>query len=603
MKRKTVLLVDDNPGNLKLLVDSLEGENLNVAVAQQGEEALQRLQRTHLKKPDLILLDVMMPGIGGYETCRRIKSEPDLADIPIIFLSALTDTDEKIAGFAMGAVDYITKPINCAELIARVNTHLELSDLRKRLDQRIKMRTQELVDANNSLRHEIEERLRAEKQIRYIATHDLLTDLPNRVLFEDRLNQLFVQAKRRNEKVVLMFLDLDQFKIINDSLGHQIGDKLILEVSKRLKGAIRAEDSIARFGGDEFALCFPTRDCQQEIELIVKNITDSFRKPFIINDLTIHASASIGIAIYPDDGTDADTLMRNADTAMHHAKQSGRAEARQYTAELNRHLQDHLNLSNLLRDAIENHELFLEYQPQVDLNTGKIIGAEALMRWSQGDGRLVSPAEFIPVAEATGLIKDLGELGLRLSCRELKRWIESGYDDLSMSVNISVPQLHATGFVETIEHLVNEFRIPPSLLKLEITESLLMEHSEAILNILKRLSDFGIQLSVDDFGTGYSSLAYLQDFPVNDLKIDITFIRNIGTEHGNAIPSAIIAMAHSLHLKVVAEGIEHNRQREFLRSRGCDYAQGFLYSRPVSGEEFLEKCSEVNRGITSVSLG
>lgn len=592
MKRKTVLLVDDNPGNLKLLVDSLEGEDLNVAVAQRGEEALQRLQRTHLKKPELILLDVMMPGIGGYETCRRIKSSPELADIPVIFLTALSDSDEKVNGFSMGAVDYITKPINCAELIARVHTHLELSELRRKLEFRIKARTQELVDANNSLRHEIEERMRAEKQIRYIATHDLLTDLPNRILFEDRINQLFAQAQRRNEKVTIMFLDLDQFKVINDSLGHQIGDKLLLQVAKRLKANIRAEDSIARFGGDEFALCLPTRDGQDEIGLIAKKIIESFKEQFIIDGLCMHASASIGVSVYPDDGTDADTLMRNADTAMYHAKHSGRAEVKQYTADLNRNLQDHLNLSNLLRDAIKNQELFLEYQPQVDLNTGRIIGAEALMRWCRADGTFISPAEFIPVAEANGFIKELGELGLRLSCEELKRWIDAGYDDLSMSVNISVPQLHATGFVNTVQRVVDEFQIPPSLLKLEITESLLIEHSETNLNVLKSLTDFGVRLSVDDFGTGYSSLAYLQDFPVNDLKIDITFIRNIGTEHGNAIPSAIIAMAHSLHLKVVAEGIEQEYQREFLKSRGCDYAQGFLYSRSVPGKEFLKMCSE-----------
>jgi len=592
MKRKTILLVDDNPGNLKLLVDCLEGQDLNVAVAQKGEEALQRLQRTHLGKPDLILLDVVMPGIDGYETCRRIKLEPEHVDIPIIFLSALSDTDDKVNGFSLGAVDYITKPINFAEMIARINTHLELSELRKQLDARIKARTQELVDANNSLCHEIDERLRAEKQIRYIANHDSLTDLPNLVLFEDRLKQLFVQAERRREKVALMFLDLDQFKVVNDSLGHQIGDRLLLKVAKRLKSSIRAEDSVARFGSDEFVLCFPARDCRDEVSTIAGKLIESISRPFKINELDLHVGASIGVAVYPDDGSDADTLMRNAGTAMYHAKQFGRGEIVLYTAELNRHLQDHLNLSNLLREAVKNQELFLEYQPQVDLGTGKIIGAEALMRWCQSDGSLIPPGAFIPIAEANGIIKELGEWGLRLSCEELKRWIDAGYDELTISVNISVPQLRSTGFVDTVQRIVNELQLPPSLLKLELTESLLMEHSETNLSILKRLSDFGVKLSVDDFGTGYSSLAYLQDFPVNDLKIDITFIRNIGAEHGDAIPSAIIAMAHSLHLKVVAEGIELNTQQEFLKSLGCDYAQGFLYSRSMSGKDFLKMCRE-----------
>jgi len=590
MERKTILLVDDNPSNLKLLVDCLESHEFKVAVASSGEEAIRRLQRTHLVKPDLILLDIMMPGIDGYETCRQIKLIPEISDIPIIFLSALSETPDKVFGFSIGAVDYITKPINLAEMMARINTHLELSALRNELELRVQVRTRELLDANTALRHEIKERKRIEEQIRYITTHDSLTDLPNRFLLMERLDQLIDRARRYKERVALMYLDLDQFKIVNDSLGHRFGDMLLSDVAYRLKDAALTADAVARLGGDDFVICLPIHDEDEDVIATAKSILDSLREPFCINDVSLHVSASIGVAVYPDDGADADTLMRNSDTAMHHAKQSGRAGIKRYTSELNVHFQGHLNLSNLLSDALKARELFMEYQPQIDLTTGRIIGAEALMRWRRSDGTWISPAEFIPVAEANGLIKELGEWGFRQSCAELKRWHDAGYDDLSMAINVSVPQLHAAGFIDTLQSIIEEYRLPPSRLELEITETLLMQHSKTNLNILHTLSDFGVQLSVDDFGTGYSSLAYLQDFPVNTLKIDISFVRNIGTDSGNAIPSAIIAMAHSLNLSVVAEGVETDDQEAFLRAQGCEYAQGFHYSRSVSGDRFLELC-------------
>jgi diguanylate cyclase (GGDEF)-like protein len=599
MVSKIILLVDDNPANLKLLVDVLEGQDLKIAVAQSGEQALRRLKLDNLPKPDLILLDVMMPGIDGYETCRRIRLEQDLIDIPIIFLSAASETSDMVHGFAMGAVDYITKPINFAEVLARINTHLELSGLRKELDIRITERTQELVDANASLRHEIEERKRVEEQVRYIATHDSLTELPNRMLLVEQLNQLISRAQRCDEQIALMFLDLDQFKIINDSLGHQVGDLLLTDVANRLKSALRNEDIVARLGGDEFVVCLPVHSKEKDIMAMARKIFDSLRQPFEMNDLKFHIGASIGIAVYPIDGMDVETLLSNADTAMYYAKQSGRAEIKMYTSELNRTVQDHLNLSNLLIEAINNQELFMEYQPQIDLNTGEIIGGEALMRWRRSDGVYISPQEFIPIAEANGLIKELGAMALRQSCAELKRWHDAGYDDLRMSVNISVPQLHSEGFEENVLAIVEEFQIPPKQLELEITESLLMQYSKTNLSILHTLSNLGIGFSVDDFGTGYSSLAYLQDFPVSELKIDKSFVKNIGTEHGNAIPLAIIAMAHTLNLKVVAEGVEISGQEKFLKSMGCDFAQGFYYSKSVSGDKFLEMCS---KGISPVDF-
>ncbi len=599
LKTQTILLVDDNPANLKLLAGPLEDKGFRVVVALGGEEAN---RRAHLVKPDLILLDVMMSGIDGFETCRIIKSEEEFRDTPVIFMSALSDSTDKLTGFSVGAVDYITKPIQIAEMMARVTTHLELSNLRKKLETqnkelheirdelelRVNKRTKELVDANKLLLHEIDERKRAEEQVRYIASHDWLTDLPNRMLFKDRLSQLIAQAQRRKEMVAVLFLDLDQFKNVNDSLGHHIGDMLLCEVARRLVSCLRSEDTVARLGGDEFVICLPGQESREAVYSIARKIFESLRENFSVKEFSLNILTSIGISLYPDDGTDVDTLMSNSDTAMYHAKQSGRAEIKFYTAELNEQVQRHLSLSGLLKEAFDKQELFMEFQPQVDLNSGKIIGAEALMRWRRSDGTMISPAEFIPAAEANGLIKELGEWGLHKSCAELKRWHDAGHDSLRMAVNISVSQFHATGFLDTIKTVIKDYKLPASAIELEITESLLMQHSEANMGILNKLSKLGLCLAVDDFGTGYSSLAYLQDFPVNVLKIDISFVRNIGTEHGNAIPKAIIAMAHGMNLKVVAEGVELDAQEAFLKSRGCDFAQGYFYGKPMLGNDFLQ---------------
>lgn len=602
MKAQTILLVDDNLANLKMLVGQLEERGLRVVVAQGGEEAF---QRARLVKPDLILLDVMMSGIDGIEACRNIKSDQEFSDIPIIFMSALSDSADKVAGFSAGGVDYITKPIQIDEMMARVTTHLELANLRKslevknrklreirdQLELRVEKRTQELLDANGMLIHEVEERKRAEEQVRYIATHDWLTDLPNRMLFHDRLNQLISQAQRRKEIVSVIFLDLDQFKNVNDTLGHRIGDMLLCAVAERLKDCLRNEDTVARLGGDEFVVCLPGQEGSETTFAIAKKIFDALREPFDIDEFRLHVMCSIGISMYPNDGADADTLMSNADTAMYHAKQSGRAEIKFYSSELNEPLQRHLGLSYLLRGAFDRRELFMEFQPQVDLKTGRIIGAEALMRWRSSDGTLISPAEFIPVAESSGFIKEIAEWGLRESCAELKRWHDAGHTGLSMAINISVPQLHANGFLDTVKRVIRECDLPPSSLELEITESLLMQHSEVNLRILRDLSALGLRLAVDDFGTGYSSLAYLLDFPVNVIKIDRSFVRNIGSERSNAIPAAVVAMAHSLRLKVVAEGVELGAQEEFLKSLECDFAQGYYYGKSMTGDEFLRRLS------------
>ncbi|MCG8067858.1 MAG: EAL domain-containing protein [Candidatus Thiodiazotropha taylori] len=595
MELKTILLVDDNPSNLRLLLEFLEGHDLKVAVAQNGDEALARLKRTNFSKPDLILLDVKMPGIDGYETCRRIKSSSDLNDIPVIFLTSVSDTADMVKGFSVGAVDYITKPINLPELMARVNTHLELSSLRRDLNARISERTQELVAVNDALRTEIEERKRVENQIRYIVTHDSLTDLPNRIKLMDQLNQVISMARRYDEMIALMFLDLDQFKIINDSLGHRAGDRLLIDVAERLKNLLRDEDIVARLGGDEFVICLPVHDRNRDIMSMARKIFASLRTPFMVNDVKFHIGASIGISVFPKDGSDADTLLSKADIAMYHAKQSGRAEIKFYSDELTRNINERLNMHNLLAEGMQHKELFLEYQPQIDIATGMIVGAESLMRWRRSNGILVSPAEFIPIAEGNGFIKELGAWGLRESCAELGRWHDAGYGDLCMSINISVPQLHSDGFVESVQRALEEYQIEPSRLKLEITESLLMRYSKSNMRILNALHELGIRLSVDDFGTGYSSLAYLQDFPISELKIDRSFVTNIGSKHGNAIPLAIIAMAHSLGLRIVAEGVELRSQAEFLRTAGCEFAQGFYYSHSIPGEEFLHQQTKGGR--------
>ncbi|HVK94071.1 MAG TPA: EAL domain-containing protein [Noviherbaspirillum sp.] len=433
------------------------------------------------------------------------------------------------------------------------------------------------------------ERKQAEERIGYMAHHDALTGLPNRSLLQDRLKQALAHAQRMESAIAVMFIDLDYFKHINDSLGHQVGDRLLQMVASRLQRCLRKGDTLARLGGDEFVLVLHAVEDLHAPAAVAQKVLEELTTPFRVDGHDLHAGGSIGISLYPSDGADVETLMRAADTAMYHAKSKGRGNYQFFTHTLNVATQQRLMIANQLRQALARSEFCLHYQPQVDMTRGKIVSAEALLRWNQPERGLISPSEFIPIAEETGLIHAIGEWVLREACAQLRRWRTDGHADLSIAVNLSARQLLQHGFTDMVARVLDEAGLPASALDLEITESVLMHPTEENLGLLTRLSEMGVQLWVDDFGTGYSSLSYLKRFPIKALKIDQSFVSGIGeTQNDAAIISAIIAMADSLNLKVIAEGVENAGQAAFLRTHHCLFAQGYYYSEPVPAESFAE---------------
>lgn len=716
----TILVIDDTPANLGFVVQSLEKEGYRVLVAQDGEEGL---QRAVAEKPDLILLDVLMRGLNGYDVCERLKAGPTTNHIPVIFMTALGDLQNKLAGFSAGGVDYIAKPLQVAELVTRTRAHLELSSLRRRLavqnmqlkleqdelEQRVLARTAdlqaeieerrraelELQESSEQIRdlynhapcgyhsldengvfvrindtelawlgrtreevvgksrltdfltfqsvgefartfpllkergwvrdleltlvrrdgsslpvllsatavraadgafvmsrttlYDLSERKHSEERIRYLANHDALTGLSNRTTFQTQLDEFITQARTRQESVAAMFLDLDRFNHVNDSLGHHIGDLVLCEVSKRLRGCVRETDALARWGGDEFVVALTAPASKHAALLAAQKLLEALKAPIVAENHELHVGGSIGISFYPSDGKDVQALLRAADTAMYHAKKKGRNRVELFTPTLTEGIQHRMNLGSQLRHALERQELYLHYQPQVVMESGQIFGAEALLRWQHPKLGSVSPTEFIPIAEEMGFIQSLGSWALRQACKQLKYWHEAGHPTLRIAVNLSAPEFLEPRFVEQVARILGDTGCPADALEFEITENVLLQSSEENLRVLNAVSNMGIGLSVDDFGIGYSSLAYLQSFPINALKIDRTFVNRIGHKlHGGAIVEAIIAMAQSLRLKLLAEGVETEEQIAFLKSCGCRAAQGYYYSRPIPAERFSE---------------
>jgi len=436
---------------------------------------------------------------------------------------------------------------------------------------------------------DLTERKRAEERIRYLAQHDALTALPNRLLFRDRLGQAIAQARRAHEHVAVLFIDLDHFKDINDSLGHPVGDRLLRVAARRLQRCLRQGDSVARLGGDEFVISLPAlADCNDVLPIATK-VLESLRRPYVVEQHELYVTGSIGISVYPSDGQEVEALMRAADTAMYAAKEKGRDNYQFFTPGLNEAAQRRLTIANRLHHALQREEFVLYYQPQVDLLSGHVSAAEALIRWQQPDKELILPDEFVHVAEDSGLIVALGEWVLRQACEQLRRWRAAGYPDMRVSVNLSPHQIRRAGFPDLVAQILRETELPPAALEMEITETVLMMQSQENVAALEQLARMGVRLAVDDFGTGYSSLAYLRRFPVHALKIDQSFVDGIGKDANDVyIVSAIIAMARSLNLKVVAEGVETAEQVAFLKQHGCAAAQGFYFSRAVSARAFTE---------------
>jgi len=564
----TLLLVDDMPENLHELLEALKDE-YRIKVANSGAKALEILQNGD--PPDLVLLDIVMPEMDGYEVCGRIKATPIGNRIPVIFVTVIDETREKVKGLELGAADFITKPFDIDEVRARIRTHLELARLRRFLEDLVAERTALLQ--------------LSEEKYRILAHRDPLTGLPNRVLFAELLSHAIVQSEANQMPFALLVLDLDHFKNINESLGHDIGDQVLVEASKRLQLQLPERDTIARISGDEFNMIIDRSEALP-VDLIAQRMIDTLSQPYQIGDKTLYLGASIGIALYPSDGRDAATLHSCADAAMHRAKAQGRGLLRFFSPEMTTRAKQRLSLEAELRHAIQNQELRLHYQPQLDLKTSEIVGVEALIRWQHPERGIIPPNDFIPLAEESGLVVVLGEWVMREACRQIKTWTEAGFAPPQTAVNVSAVQLSRAQLVELVKDVLSTTGIEPAQLELEITESFVMVDRDQSFTTLTELKRLGVCLSIDDFGTGYSSLAYLQQLEVHKLKIDMSFVHDMMNNSGNAaIVKAIIALGHSLDLEVIAEGVEQQEQADYLRSLECDSIQGYLIGRPMPADE------------------
>jgi diguanylate cyclase (GGDEF)-like protein len=425
----------------------------------------------------------------------------------------------------------------------------------------------------------------AQKRIEFLAHHDPLTGLPNRLLLRDRMVQAMARASRMHTRVAMLFLDLDRFKQINDSLGHPTGDALLKAVAGRLEGCVRKSDTICRQGGDEFIIVLDGVCDTEAAASVADNIHKRMAQPFEIGDYSLTTSFSVGVAIYPDDGTDFDTLMQKADTAMYHAKEAGRNHCRFFTEQMNQRALERMLMETQLRNALDNAEFVLHYQPQADLTTHAIVGVEALVRWNSPENGLVPPMKFIPVAEESGLIVDIGAWVLHEACRQAKAWQDAGLPPMVVAVNLSAIQFRRSDMIDTVVDALTRSGLSAEWLELELTESVLLQDTEAMLDTVRRLKALGLKLSVDDFGTGYSSLAYLKRFAVDKLKIDQSFVLDLLTDADNAaIVRAIIQMARSLKLRTIAEGVENEALCEMLKRFECDDIQGYGLARPMSAE-------------------
>lgn len=575
LQRAKVLVADDDM-NVRLLTrQCLESEGMEVVEAADGQEAIDAFVR---ERPDFVFLDVEMPGMTGLEVCRRIRAMPQGENIPVMIVTGSDDRQSIDEGFDAGATQYKTKPVNWSLLGRDVQYILRASN------------------AFNSLK-------RQEDRLRYLAYFDPLTNLPNRRSFNEQLNRILKRASRHSSHAALLFIDLDNFKRINDSIGHGRGDRLLVETAKRLINELREDDvvnyfsdinaedeadlgtEIARLGGDEFTVVLSDVESPESVERIAKRIMDRLSQPIALASHNPVITPSIGIAMYPEDGTDADSLLRNADTAMYAAKSDGRSCFRFYNEKMNERSVEMLQLEEDLRDALRKGELELRYQPQVETSSGRAVSLEALVRWKHPERGMIAPGDFIPVAELTGQIMELGDWVLNEVGRNCNHWETMGLRNFRVCVNISPLQFNQPGLVDDISQFLAHSGIAPYRLELELTESAVMTEGAANTEKLSQLKALGLDLAIDDFGTGYSSLSYLRQFPIHTLKIDQSFVAGMNSADGAAIVDAIIALAKSLNLRCVAEGVETKSQVAYLAERGCDLLQGYYFDRPLYPED------------------
>ena len=583
-----ILIVDDTLENLRLLSTMLIKQGYNVRKAINGKMALTAVQTV---VPDLILLDIMMPEMDGYEVCQRLKANQQTAKIPVIFLSALNEVFDKVKAFEVGAVDYISKPFQFEEVLVRVQNQMalksaqrEILKLNTELEEKVKERTQQLEFANARLLK--------------MALYDSLTGLPNRALFLERLEQALNCAKVDSVyQFAVLFLDCDRFKVVNDSLGHLVGDELLIAVARRLEASLSQKDTLSRLGGDEFAILLTDIQDLNYTTFVADGILESLSFPFQLQGHEVFISASIGIALGNLTVHQPEHLLRDADTAMYRAKALGKGQYHIFAPAMHDAALQLLHLESNLRKAINQQEFIVHYQPIIDLSDGKIAGFEALVRWQHPQYGMISPQSFIPIAEETGLIIPIDRWVLQQACHQLRLWHQEKLTDypLFISVNLSARQFAQLDLIDQIDQILTETQLNPQCLKLEITESAIMDNVNFAAVILQKLRERSIGLSIDDFGTGYSSLSYMHSFPVSSLKIDRSFVQRLdGNPENLGLIPAIISIAKTMGMSAIAEGIETTQQLNQLKTLGCDFGQGYLFSKPVEAQRATELIASVN---------
>lgn len=581
LKSAEILIVDDSPANLRLLSSLLIQQGYNVRKAISGQAALRAAE---VVIPDLILLDAIMPHMDGYEVCQRLKSNPKTAEIPVIFLSFLTENEERVKAFKFGCCDYINKPFSLDEILIKIEKQLNLKAAREEIMQMSAEFKQEAKESQIQL-----EVVNAKLKM---ALRDRLTKLPNRASFIESLETALNRAKIDSDyRFFVLSIDCDRFKIINNSLGYHIGDELLTAVARRLEADLSPDDIFARLGDDEFAILLPDR---QDISTATKVASEIIKKltfPFHLQGYEVFVSASIGIASGSREYSQPEHILRDADSALNRAKQKGKARYQIFDSTMREKASQFLQLETDLRKAIIKKEFCVHYQPIIELKTGKIAGVEALLRWQHPTRGLIYPADFIPIAEETGLITPIGNWVLRESCRQLRLWQIAGIagDSFSVSVNFSAHQFAQADLIEQIDAILAETQLNPQCLKLEITESAIIENTQSAAIIIQQLRARQIQLSLDDFGMGYSSLSYLNSFPVNTLKVDKSFVQRLdGNSENLGLVPAIMCIARTMGMNVIAEGIETTQQLDQLRNLDCHFSQGYLFSRPLEAQKVVE---------------
>ena len=593
--RPRLLIVDDISDNRTILTRRFQRRGFDVVEAECGLTAIELI---HKESFDLVLLDVMMPGMDGIETLKRIRSENSASALPVIMVTAKSESTNIVDALELGANDYVTKPVDFAVALARVNTQIsrkravervalaneELRKVNEDLERRVEERTSRLIDANQRLKVEIADREESQARSQYLAYHDSLTGLGNRLLFKEQLEEALTDDSVASHPLAVLFLDLDGFKAVNDTLGHSIGDLLLKSVAAKLRDILPRTDRIARLGGDEFAILQISAAQPGSSIALAKKIIEVVGQPNSIDGHDVTVGASVGIAIARPGDMNTDNFLKSADLAMYSAKSDGRGTYRMFDPEMDAIVQARRLLERDMRTALAQDGFRLFYQPLVNLQTKKVTAFEALMRWQHPERGMVPPSDFIPVAEEMGLIVQLGEWALRQACAEATEWP----DGICVSVNLSPLQFAKGNLVSSVMSALASAGLPASRLELEITESVLLEKSERNITILNQLRGLGVRISMDDFGTGYSSIGYLRSFPFDKIKIDQSFVRDLLVDEGSlAIVRAIAGLGVSFGMITTAEGVETEEQMRCLNLEGCIEVQGYLYSRPVPANEIV----------------